>query len=118
MLGRPHGVFWWNRPLDLRTRIIVKLEADKSEQFISMLPKLRFDAPEQDLVEWGKGNFALFFNRLKESKSNAQLAHGLLIAVLINDIHISAWINSFPLETEQLLWQITSTGACGTIFLL
>lgn len=110
--------FWWDKPLDLRTGTVVKLDPGKNGQFISIFPKLRFDTPEQDLAEWGKGDFALFFDRLKESDINTRLAFGLLTAVLINGIHISAWNNSFPSETEQLLWQITSTSACGAIFLL
>ena len=110
--------FWWNKPLDLRTGTVVKLDAEKNEQFISLFPELRFNTPEQNLAEWGKGDFALFFDRLKKSNINMRFAYGLLTAVLINSIHISVWNNSFPSETEQLLWQITSTGACGAIFLL
>jgi len=110
--------FWWNKPLDLRTGTAVKLDPEKNERFISMFPKLRFHTPEQDLAEWGKGDFALFFDRLKESDIKTKLAYGLLIAFVINGIHISAWNNSFPSETEQLLWQITSTGACSAIVIL
>jgi len=110
--------FWWDKPLGLRTGTVLKLDPEKNERFISMFPKLRFDTPEQNLAEWGKCDFALFFDRLKESDINTQLAYGLLTAVVINGIHISAWNNSFPSETEQLLWQITSTGACGAIVLL
>jgi hypothetical protein len=110
--------FWWDKPLDLRTATVVKLAQEKNKRFISVFPKLRFNTPEQDLAEWGKGDFALFFDRFKESGINTQFACGALTVVLINSIHISAWNNYFPSETEQFLWRITSTGACSAIFLL
>jgi hypothetical protein len=110
--------FWWYKPLDLRTGTLVKLDAKKNEQFISICSGLRFNSPEQDLAEWSKGDFALFFDRLAESTTNTKVALGLLIALLTNGIHILAWNNSFPSEMEQLLWRIASTAICGAILLL
>ena len=110
--------FWWDKPLDLRTPTVVKLAQEKNERFTSVFPKLRFNPPEQDLAEWGKGDFALFFDRLKESGINTQLAYGALTTVLINGIHISAWNNYFPSDTERFLWRITSISTCSSIFLL
>lgn len=108
--------FWWNKPLDLRTATVTALSPDKYVQFISILPRLRFNTPEQDLAE--KIDIKLFWERIfgrDEMKRNA--AHMVWIGCIFNGIHICAWNFSFASEPERLLWQITSVGACGAIAL-
>ena len=109
---------WWDKPLDLRTATIAKLDPKKNGGFIYAVPRLQFKNLEQDLAEWGKGDFALFFNRIGESYTSTQLAFGILTAVLVDGINFAAWNNSFPSETEQLLWRTMSASTCGAMILL
>jgi hypothetical protein len=110
--------FWWDKPLDLRTATIAKLDPKKNSAFMSAFSRLQFRNLEQDLAESGKGDFALFFNRLRESYTSTHLAFGFLIAVLVDSINFAAWNNSFPSETEELLWRIMSSCTCGAMILL
>ncbi|KAM3079545.1 hypothetical protein ACMFMG_005964 [Clarireedia jacksonii] len=109
---------WWDKPLDLRIATIAKLDPKKNGAFIYAVSRLQFQNLEQDLAEWGKGDFVLFFNRLRGSYTGAQLAFGILIVVLVDSINFAAWNNSFPSETEQLLWRTMSASTCGTMILL
>jgi hypothetical protein len=44
--------------------------------------------------------------------------HAVWIGCIFNGIHISAWNFSFASEPEQLLWRITSVGACAAVALM
>ena len=109
--------FWWNKPLDLRSATVTTLSPDKHEQFISILPRLRFNTPEQNLAE--KSDFRLFFERIldgDEMKKN--VVHFVWIGCIFNGIHVSAWNFSFASDSERLLWQITSVGASVAVALM
>jgi hypothetical protein len=109
---------WWDKPLEMRTATIAKLDSNKNGAFICAVSKLQFRDLEQDLAEWGKGDFVLFFNRIRESYTGAQLGFGILTTVLVDGINFAAWNNSFPSETEQLLWRTMSASTCGTMIML
>jgi hypothetical protein len=109
--------FWWNKPLELRTATVTTLSPDKHGKFISILPKLRFKPPEQDLAE--KADLKLFFDRILEGdEMKRNVIHAVWIGCIFNGIHISAWNFSFASEPEQLLWRITSVGACAAVALM
>ena len=107
--------FWWNKPLDLRTATVTTLSPDKHVHFISILPRLRFNTPEQDLAE--TRSFKLFFDRILRDEMRRSIIHVVWIGCIFNGIHVLAWNFFFASETERLLWQITSIGACGSIVL-
>jgi hypothetical protein len=109
--------FWWNKPLDLRTATVTTLSPDKYVQFISILPRLRFNTPEQDLAE--KIDLKLFFERiLDRDEMKRNVVHAVWIGCIFNGIHVCAWNFSFASESERFLWQITSVGACGAFALM
>jgi hypothetical protein len=109
--------FWWNKPLDLRSATATTLSPDKRTHFVSILPKLRFNSPEQDLAE--KVDLKLFFDRiLEEDEMKRNVIHAVWIGCIFNGIHISAWNYSFASEPERLLWRIASTGACAAVVLM
>ena len=109
--------FWWDKPLDLRTATVTTLSPENNARFISILPQLRFNAPEQDLAD--RKDFRLFFDRmLRGSEMNKNIIYGVWIGFIFNSIHISAWNYSFASKAEQLLWRITSLGTCGAVVFL
>lgn len=104
---------WWNKPLDLRTTTVITLSPDKRLHFLSILRTLQFDTPEQDLAENQIGDFKFFFGRaLDGDKMRKSAIHAVWIGCIFNGIHVSAWNFSFASDFEQLLWRITSVGAC------
>lgn len=108
--------FWWNKPLDLRSTTVTTLNPDKRVHFISILPRLRFHTPEQDLAETS-GSFEEFFDRVFSKGEWKSTIHAVWIGCIFNGVHIFAWNCSFASNAERLLWQITSVGACGAIVL-
>jgi hypothetical protein len=109
--------FWWSKPLDLRSATVTTLSPDKHDQFISILPRLRFNPPEQELAE--KSDLKLFFERMlagDEMKKN--VIHAVWIGCIFNGIHVAAWNFSFASKSERLLWQITSVGASSGVALV
>ena len=108
--------FWWSKPLDLRTTTVTTLNPTRNEQFISILPKVIFNPPEQDLAE--SSDMRRFFDRVIHGKERKRsLVHAVWIGCIFNSIHIFAWNFSFASEYERLLWHIASVGACGAITL-
>lgn len=106
--------FWWHKPLDLRNATTIKLSEDKLPAFIKLFPELRFKIPEQDLAEMI--DVKLFFDRMfTEHDMKKDAKHAVWIGCIFNGIHISAWYFDFPTDTERLLWQIASVGACGAV---
>lgn len=94
--------FWWNKPLDLRTTTVTTLAPDKHVQFISIMPRLHFNIPEQDLAEIN--GFQQLFERVLGDETRRRTLHAVLVGCLFNGIYIFAWNFSFASETERLLW--------------
>lgn len=109
--------FWWKKPLDIRTPTIHSLSQGKRAEFMALLPRLCFNAPEQDLAE--KIDLKLFFNRIMNGEDmKKNVVHAVWIGCIFNGIHISAWNYSFPTDIERLLWRLASTGACGLVVIV
>jgi hypothetical protein len=102
--------FWWHKPLDLRTTTVTTLHPEKQLSFLSIFPRLRFNASEQDLAE--SSSFRQFFDRALSKEERGSTIHVVWIGCIFNGIHILAWNFSFPSDIERLLWQITSVCAC------
>jgi len=109
--------FWWEKPLDLRTATVTTISPENNTRFISVLPKLSFNTPEQDVAE--RSDFTFFFDHIcYGSEMNRKMIYGACIGFIFNGIHVFAWDYVFASDVEQLLWRITSLGACVAIFLL
>jgi len=80
--------FWWNKPLDLRTATVITLNPDKRVQLISILPRLRFNVPEQDLAE--TSSFQVFFDRILGEGEWRSTIHAVWIGCIFNSIHVLA----------------------------
>jgi hypothetical protein len=55
---------------------------------------------------------------LEGDEMKRNVIHAVWIGCIFNGIHISAWNFSFASEPEQLLWRITSVGACAAVALM
>lgn len=107
-------LFWWHKPLDLRSSTITVVTPENKDAFSATFPKLQFHFPDQDACEMI--DLKLFFQRfLGENDIRDRAIRAVWIGCIFNGIHIGAWDYPFPTQTEALLWRIATVGACASV---